>query len=266
MAKPDNIATFKYVDGTGANVSVPVYNPSDLAYPALRVQTAEGTGAIPLAELSNADHPDVRVQTDKGALGMNNIISTTISVSANGSSFNSGSVQPFAVNLGGSRIIECTLNGGGGGTGEFPGENGGQIVATIDIGSGPSNRELYVYVGKKGESPSFDGTRGQGGFGAHFGGEGGFDADHPTGGGGGSSELRIGADGDANAVISAGGGRGGTADFSSGGDGGQHNGEGGQNPGTGLVIDSTKVLSSTITRGGGAGNRNNGSVSLTFYQ
>jgi len=261
------LGEYRVAKANGTTAQVPLYKPDDLAYSDVRLYFGSQTAALPLADPSDATHDDVRYQTSRGIKSPNVPTQKTQNFSSNGSSFDTGSVQKLTLNDSAFSTIDVNLKGAGGGDGEFVGALGGEITATVDIGNAT---DLYIYVGKRGESPPNDGQTGAGGFGAHFGGEGGFDTDHPSGGGGGSTELRVGSDTDSAAVISAGGGQGSSADAARGGVGGDHATEGGdidkQNrlDGTGLVIDSSRVLSSSIVTGGGASNKQDGSATITF--
>lgn len=173
--------------------------------------------------------------------------------------------------------------GGGGAVREsntedaYDGKPGGKVEAELDIG--PSDT-LYLYAPRGGQGAPNDYQAGSGRWGAHNGSGGQDQSEAAAGGGGGSAEVRLNGDTDSDAILSAGGGRGGDARDNSnlnGGDGGEHASEGGRGPADGLVIDGSRVLSSTTTEGGGgdgggssyrsnAGNGENGRITIKYFE
>lgn len=55
--------TIRLQTQNNGTVDVPVWDPADVEYPIVRVQTPSGVGAINIEDPSNADHPYLRVQT-----------------------------------------------------------------------------------------------------------------------------------------------------------------------------------------------------------
>lgn len=67
------IATLKYIDENGTKQEVPVWEESDVHYPALKVKTQNGVGCIRYCEDSSADLPGIYIHTDTHATGFSPI-------------------------------------------------------------------------------------------------------------------------------------------------------------------------------------------------